>query len=91
VLRWRRTSLCDTHLPAGESHAGERESGHRMAVRSGVATRKGVFMTAPGSYDTDVSDMLAVHRALTGALGAALRRRGRPRREARRIGSFCGT
>jgi len=28
-------------------------------------------MTAPGTYDTDVSDMYAVHRALLGALDAA--------------------
>ena len=29
------------------------------------------FMTTPGKYNTDVSDMLAVHKALTGALEAA--------------------
>jgi hemerythrin-like domain-containing protein len=28
-------------------------------------------MTTPGNYDTDVSDMFAVHKALTGALEAA--------------------
>src|SRR4029453_3438923 len=28
-------------------------------------------MTTPGDYNTDVSDMYAVHRALTGALDAA--------------------
>src|SRR3974390_2016407 len=28
-------------------------------------------MTTPGNYDTDVSDMYLVHRALTGALDAA--------------------
>src|SRR5262245_34195559 len=28
-------------------------------------------MTTPGNYDTDVSDMYAVHQALTGALDAA--------------------
>jgi hypothetical protein len=28
-------------------------------------------MTTPGNYDTDVSDIYAIHRALTGALDAA--------------------
>jgi len=28
-------------------------------------------MTTPGNYDTDVSDMFAIHKALTGALDAA--------------------
>jgi hypothetical protein len=41
------------------------------ARRDAFIAQEGKPMTAVESFDTDVSDMLAVHRALTGALGAA--------------------
>jgi hypothetical protein len=48
-------------------------------------------MTSPGKYNTDVSDMLAVHKALTGALEAAPAHVGKAGVDSERvevIGSF---
>src|SRR5439155_13688635 len=36
-----------------------------------AATRRGAIMTTLVTYDTDVSDMYAIHKALLGALDAA--------------------
>src|SRR5205085_967810 len=63
------------HRPAGRpsySYLGiairERPRSHPRWPRP---RRRGHLMTALGTYDTDVSDMYAVHRALLGALDAA--------------------
>jgi hemerythrin-like domain-containing protein len=48
-------------------------------------------MTSPGSYNTDTSDMFAVHRALLGSLGAApsfVARAGDDAERVEAIGSF---
>jgi len=49
-------------------------------------------MTTPGNYNTDVSDIYAIHRALTGALDAAssyVADAGVDSERVEVVGSFC--